>query len=284
MSKLKELLKKLGLKDDQIEVYLSTEEVKTKDLDPDKDSQTLIGSIKDVLKNDLEPEIKKEAEKNSRAHIYGEVEKAFMKEGGFKKEDIGVAEPKWTDYLGHFKKSLTKEPAGDDKTKKTITDLQESLRVANEAKEKAENAITEASTKYQKDLEDFKVGIKREATLVETIGKFEKKTILPPNKVLKLIGDKLNEKYSLVQEADGSFGIRDKADPNKKVNKSATEFMTLNDALEGLITEEDLFAKSNGGEGKKAEGAAGGSGGGTPPPERKLPASAMETEEENSKL
>jgi hypothetical protein len=292
-SKLKELLKKLGVKATLIEKYTGDDD-KVKDLKPEEDGEEILTAIQTVYRNTIEDDIKKDSDKTARAHVYGEIENFFMKEGGFKKEDViagGVAEPKWKDFGNFYKKKLSDGKADDNgKSKTAVKELEDALTEANKQIVTLKADVVAAQEKSTKEIDNFKVGVQKESTLIDAITKMDKKTIVEPKKVLKLINDRLSDKYELVH-VGGKFEIRDKANPEKRVNKTATEFVELQDALTEAIEAEGLFEKSNGGERKKVDMGGGkdddGDDKGKDDKGRRkvvLPASALETDEENSKL
>src|ERR1700741_4820123 len=113
--KLKALLKAMGFNDAEIAKYSETDAEKLKDLKPEEDAGAFITKVKDVYKNELEPQIKKEAQAGARKHLYTELEDLLAKEGGFKREDVG-ADAKMENFVAHFKTILSKKTEGEGGT------------------------------------------------------------------------------------------------------------------------------------------------------------------------
>lgn len=281
--KLKALLKRMGYTDAQIAAYSETDPAKLDALVPDADADAVVAKIKDVYKNEIEPNIKKVADASARAHLYTEFEGQLAKEGGFKREDIvaaGIAEPKLSDFVAHFKKVTGKEPGEGSKK---LQEIQEEARQSALRAEAAEKKALELETNADKKLDEYKAGLKKTGFVHNIIGKFEKKPLVPAEKAWKLIGEDIESKYAIILDEKGEYDIREKADPTVKIKKSLTEYLTLKDVIAQKMEEDGLFAKSNAKPGKTAP-----AGGGEDDEEedgekgkkfeKKLPASALALE------
>lgn len=244
---LKELLVKLGIKDEDGKIYESL----TSETPNSEAVQIVLKASQDYSKPFLEAEFsgKLDSERKTwKGKYFQDAARQANKEFGSKlsnkeMEDI-MADP--TNEGQTYQAVINAIKAKTTSTSDTA-ELQKMLDIANGQIGEYENKLQEAEKKHKEEFDNYvRTGKMTAALEAKLTSILQGITSMTPAKAAALLKDPLAKKALIKLNDAGELELYDPANPEHKLKKNETEFQKLEDLVKELATEYELpTAQSN---------------------------------------